>query len=235
MPSKVFCFPALILCISLTPDLYPNHNDRLRCILRTCLVRSTSQRNLLVIFSWEKIEHAFHPPFPFSTRLCPSPSFSQQTFTKHVLLGSDRGKVLLLDEEETFLEECLDIAIVTTVMLGKAVHVKCLVQCLVYSRLLVKGSSFYLHFINTITSLFFLLPSPLPIPPSLLPPSTNYFSCLLQYICFFICGYRIIAESKILNNSILNYFQNCINWLNTVSFSSMVTTPYFICSVAFDW
>lgn len=41
-----------------------------------------------------------------------------------------------LDEENTFLE-FLAIKIVTTVMLNEIVHIKCLVQCLVYGRLLV--------------------------------------------------------------------------------------------------
>lgn len=56
---------------------------------------------------------------------------------------------MFLDEKDTFLEEYLDKTVATTIMC-KIVHVECLVQCLVCSRLLVKDSSFYLYFISTI-------------------------------------------------------------------------------------
>lgn len=93
LPCKIFCFPGLILCLSPTPNLQPGHNDRLNEIhfedIPSC---STSQRRLLVNFSWDKIEHVFHPPFLFSSSPCLSSLFIQQIFTKHILLWSHRGR-----------------------------------------------------------------------------------------------------------------------------------------------
>lgn len=178
-PLRFFCFPALILCVSLTSNVQPGHNDRLNEIhFEDMLSQKHITKKSLGHFQMRK------KSFSFSSSLYPSSSFIQQIFTKHILLRSDGGEILLLDEEHIFLEECFDITFVTTMMSYEVVHVKCLLQCSVYNRLLVKNSSFYFYFVISPVIYFFLLPlllSPLSFLPSPPPSSTNYLPCFLQY------------------------------------------------------
>lgn len=69
------------------------------------------------------------------------------------------------------LEEFLNIAIVTAVMLSEMVHVKCLVQCLMYSKLLLKEQFLFTLLSPTIT-FFFCLPSA----PFTFPSSSSFSS-----------------------------------------------------------
>lgn len=66
LPCKIFCFPGLILCLSLTPNLQPGHNDRLNEIhfedIPSC---STSQRRLWSILVETKLNMSFILPFSF--------------------------------------------------------------------------------------------------------------------------------------------------------------------------
>lgn len=92
LPCKIFCFPGLIPCLSLTPNLQPGHNDRLNEIHFEDVPSWSTSQSLLFNFSWEKIERVFHPLFLFSSSPCLSSSFIKQIFTKHILLWSDGGR-----------------------------------------------------------------------------------------------------------------------------------------------
>lgn len=106
------------------------------------------------------------------------------------------GELLLFQMRKTSSQNSLAIKIVTTVMLNEIVHIKCLVQCLIYGRLLVNQQCLFTLFKPTVS--FFLLlfpplysplPSSFPLPStSPLPPSSpNYHLVFYSIpICFYL-------------------------------------------------